>query len=329
VESLLQASRVGLAIGRKGPSRVIIDEGGLITCNVPSGETLVPHNSLSVSVALGGAVRQQEALADLPGTSLVRCLTSVPAALANVFEECSFSTGGERFEVWRDAEGVARARSYPIEGPDEDGSLRYKDLEVPIAFATAFAAAMCDPDRVPNHAHLLPGTTKARWTRLREPILNLATAAALLLAGLGIWFHREKAREEAYLEDSRQATVELWTRVLPADVPKESGLPGAMLRRLRDAGEGDAGGPSALAFWAAIGQQFPDPEPLGLCVESLDLSPEGGRLSARLPAAKENPLKNATALEGHLNQSERVRARGDYEVLDGQVHVRLRMEFKP
>ena len=74
---------------------------------------------------------------------------------------------------------------------------------------------------------------------------------------------------------------------------------------------------------------MPEPEALGLTLESLDLAPDGGRISARLPAVKEDPLKNASQLESRLNQSSRMTARGDYEVRDGQVQVRLRMDYKP
>ncbi len=309
-----------------GVVRVLVRPGSPLSWE-PLPEPPTAFATAEHSVALSSALARQTVPDDISRSAL-RCVTSIAAALADVFGECAVLVGGERIEVWRDAGGVTRTRSYPVDAADDAGTLRWRDQEIPIQYAAAFAAAMCDPERVPNQAHLLPGAAKARWTRLREPALNLAAAAALLLAGLGVWSHREMRREEADLEAARQATMEVWSRVFPTELPKDKGLPAAMLRRLRQAGDPGAAGPSALAFWAELGAHMPDPDPLGISVESLDLSPEGGRLSARLPAAKEDALKNASVLEGQLGQSERLRTRGDYEVRDGQVHVRLRMEFK-
>jgi hypothetical protein len=317
------SNRVGIAVGRKSLSRAIVGPLGEVAFDQLGS---IPASRDSLSVAVHSL---------LPGTSLpkefegapVRSLTTAAAAVADVFGECVLLAGGERLEVWRDQDGKLQGRSMPADGPDDEGSLKWNEKEIPIKYAAAFAAAMCDPDRVPNHAGRLPGARMALLDRLREPVLNLAAAAALLLAGVGVWFHREKTREEAEFDAARFATVELWSRLLPAESPKEAGLPQAMLRRVGENGGGS--GPGALAFWTEIGKHMPDPEPLGLNVESLDLSPEGGRLSARVPAAKDDPLKNAAALEGHLNQSGKLRTRGDYEVRDGHVQVRLRMEFKP
>ncbi len=309
--------RIGVALGRTAICRAVVEQSGSVRFDV------LPDLS-----GLGGelAVVSSRQLPLPPGLT-PRRVTSTPAALADVFGECAFTANGDRFEVWRDENGKLQGRSYPVDGPDDDGLLKCKDREIPIKYAAAFASVMCDPDRVPNYADRLPGATKARLDRLREPILNVAAAAALLLAGLGVWFHREKGREEAELAAARRATAELSRRVLPAKAPGDSGLAKAMLRRLGESG--DDAGPSALVLWTEIGRHMPDPDPLGLQVESLDLSPEGGRLSARLPAGKDDPLKNAAALEGHLNQSAKLRTRGDYEVRDGHVQVRLRMEFKP
>jgi hypothetical protein len=104
-----------------------------------------------------------------------------------------------------------------------------------------------------------------------------------------------------------------------------------MRERLSDLGEipGSTDFPSALAFWGEIGKRMPDPEAIGMTLESLDLAPDGGRISARVPAIQGDPLKNASQLEGQLNQSRKMAARGDYEVREGQVQVRLRLDFRP
>ncbi|HEX7900581.1 MAG TPA: hypothetical protein VF950_22640 [Planctomycetota bacterium] len=323
----MSSIRVGVSVGRKTVSRAIVDVSGSPTFDILTPGTPIPESGAPISVAISSAFPETVAPMKLIGSLPLRCLTSSTAALANVFGECAFTAAGEHYEVWRDASGAPRGRSYPADGPDDEGALDWNGRPIPIQYAAAFAVAVCDPDQVPNSASKMVGATRALLERLREPILNVAAAATLVLSALGVWFHRETAREEADLEITRRATLDLWTRLLPADPPKESGLPRALQARLGEGGE--ESGPSALAFWGEIGKHLPDPEPLGLSVESLDLSPEGGRLSARVPAGKEDPLKNAAALEGHLNQSDKLRARGDYEVRDGQVQVRLRMEFKP
>ncbi len=352
----MSAKRVGLYLGRRALLRAVVSADGALVFEdlsmppqgAPAASPLGAQVSVSLSPGISIARSSTGELSTRPaalsttedlealeaylrpliGDGPLRTLSSPAEALREVFGECAFSVAGERFEVWRDEAGsILRCRSYPVDGPDDPGSLTWEGKSIPLRYAPALAAAVCDPDRVPNRATLLPGSKGALLARLREPILNVAAAAALILGALGVWLHREKSREEADLATTKRATMELWSRVLPSEAPKESGLLRALHARLGDGG-GEAG-PSMLAFWTEIGKHMPDPEPLGLCLESLDLSPEGGRLSARLPAGKDDPLKNAAALEGHLNQSEKLRSRGDYEVRDGQVQVRLRMEFKP
>jgi hypothetical protein len=154
-------------------------------------------------------------------------------------------------------------------------------------------------------------------------------AAALLLAAVGVFFHRRARQEEADLRAVRQGLADLSTRLLPDRPAADPGLLRALKFRLADGADGAGAPPSALAFWSELARHFPDPEAIGLTLESLDLAPEGGRLSARVPAAADDPLKNAARLEGELNQSPKVRTRGDYEVKDGQVLIRLRMDYKP
>jgi hypothetical protein len=260
----------------------------------------------------------------------VRLLTSIPAAVAQVFGECAFTAGGERIEVFREA-GELRWRARPDDGPDDATVLRWRDQEVPAAHAAAFAAAVCDPDQVPNLAGQLPGARAALLRRLRDPLVNVAAAASLLLGAAALHFHREAGREKTALAAARQAREELAARLLPGETVPEGRLLSALQRRLAESGEGAASpeGPSALSFLKEIGAHFPDADALGLSLESLDLAPDGGRLAARVPAAKDDPLRNASLLEGALNQSKRLKARGDYAVRENQVQVRLRMEYRP
>jgi hypothetical protein len=252
-------------------------------------------------------------------------LTAAPAVLQKVFGPAgNVSWGGERIEL--SGEGW---RAFPIDGPNQPGTLIWNGTPIPVGIAAAFAATIVDPEEVPNLAPSSPAASRLR--RFRDVLLNLGAAAALLLGAFGLHFHRDALLDRQSTSSARGAELELWSRFLPSEEPKPGRLLQAMRQRLAESGEapGASDVPSALAFWGEIGKQMPDPELLGLTLESLDLAPDGGRLSARVPAQKDDPLKNAAELEGKLNQSKRMTARGDYEVQGRQVLVRLRMDYRP
>lgn len=301
-------------------------------CTSETLETLVVDTSLSESRSQAVALdrsQTEEVLKAVEGFN-VTLLAAIPAVLSQVFGAAQFTQGGERFEV-SSQEGQPAWRVYPVDGPDEAGSLSWKGQEIPFERAAAFAAALSDPEQVPNLLNSLPKHRKTFLKRFRDPLVSVAIGAALCLGALGVHFHRDLAREREETAIARRAEMQLWARYLPGDEPREGRLLKTMHDRLGDLGELSGGSeiPSALGFWGEIAKQMPDPESLGVTLESLDLAPDGGRISARVPAVKDDPLKNAAQLEGKLNQSRNLRARGDYEVRDGQVQVRLRMDYKP
>jgi len=257
-------------------------------------------------------------------TACAPCLvSSVPAVLAQVFKEVDLSFGGERFQI-RTREGKPEWRCFPVETSDSQGTLRIGALEVPEASAAAVAVALCDPETVPNAL----SARRSAFRKFHAPLLNLTAAALLLLGALGVRFHFKAEQERVQLENREQAERELWKKFLPDQEARSGGILRGIHDRLGDEPrENDS--PSALAFWGEIARLMPDPEPLGMTLESLDLAPDGGRLSARIPAVPDDPLKNATQIEGQLHASKKMTTRGDYEVRDGQVHVRLRMDYRP
>jgi hypothetical protein len=296
-------------------------------CASETLETLIVDAPISGRAVQAVALDLQRtnALLDAAGARTLAVVTAVPAALAT-FGTVSLTQGGERIEVHGSS-----WRAYPVDGPDEPGTQKWRDLEIPNTQAAAFAAAVCDPDAVPNLLHAIPKHRKTWVHRLRDPLVNVGVAAVLCLAALGVRFHRDAILERNETAAARRVEKELWQRYLPAEEPREGHLLKAMQDRLADLGEGGSGPefPSALAFWGEIGRQMSDPDALGLTLESLDLAPDGGRIAARVPAVKEDPLRNASQLEGKLNESRKMSARGDYEVRDGQVQVRLRMDYRP
>jgi hypothetical protein len=301
-------------------------------CASETLETLVVDAPLSAAAAQAVALDrgQVEDILKATGGTKITLVTAVPATLAQVFGTVLLTQGGERFEV-AVRDGIPSWRAYPVDGPDETGSLTWNGQEIPCEQAAAFAAAMCDPESVPNLLNALPQHRKTFLKRFRDPLINIGAAAILCLGAIGIHFHRAASREQGEIAAAVRLEKELWRRFLPGEEPREGRLLRTMHDRLGDLGEAGGGPdfPSALAFWGEIGKQMPDPEALGMTLESLDLAPDGGRISARMPALKDDPLKNASQLEGKLNESKKMTARGDYEVREGQVQVRLRMDYKP
>jgi hypothetical protein len=255
----------------------------------------------------------------------LRLVTSIPSAVSRAFPGASFTFGGDRLDATASA-----VRSYPVNGPDAGGLLRLGDLDVPVGQVAALAGAICEPDHVPNLVHAVQGSPSLLG-RLVSPLANLASAAALCLVALGMRWHLNLQESRRGIEMIRKAENGLWAKFLPSEEPRAAALVRAMKRRISELGEspGELAIPSALSFWAEIARQLPDVEGLGLTLEAMDLLPEGGRLSARVSSDSDDPLRNASRLEADLNRSERLKARADYEVREGQVQVRLRMDYKP
>jgi hypothetical protein len=256
----------------------------------------------------------------------LQTITAIPAALEALFGEIDLQAGQERFQIRQGS-----WRSYPVDGSVDSGMLHVKDLDIPGDLAAAVAVALARPDGLPNLMNAVE-SRKSFVRRFAQPLLQVGAAGVLCLAALGVRYHREGEKSRLELESLRRMEQELWARTLPTTPPREGGLLGAMKKRLDEIGEApgeSSDHPSALAFWAEIARSMPDPEALGLTLETLDLAPDGGRMNARVPVGKEDPLRYAAELEGRLNKSEHLKSRGDYEVREGQVQVRLRMDFKP
>jgi len=261
----------------------------------------------------------------------VTLVTSIPAALATAFPtepRIVLAWEGQEIEVKR--EGISLSwRSRPKDGASGvqlEGSLR----DLTPAQAIAFAAATVNPERVPNALRGLPEAPRSFGERCRNPLMALTGTAALLLVSLGLLFRAEMDRLGAEVKDAIQVEADLVRR----HFPERKAVRGELLRsvrdKLRDSGVAGAGGssPSAFLFFADLGKHFPDVEPLGLSIEALDITPDGGRMTAAVLPAPGDPLRNASLLEARLNESVRIAARGDFEIRGNDVQVRLKMDHR-
>jgi len=306
-----------------------------------TGETL---EQLAVDVRLAGgtlaavALGTQE-LQDLLRESKargvrLRLVTSIPAALADVFgrkENVAISWAGQRVDVER-RDGKILWRSVPQDGTEEPPAtpLALGGLTLTPGQAAAVAVALADSEVLPDALRGAPGAPRSFGTRFRGPLRALAVAAALFLAALGLSFRAQERRFQAELAAGEQEERSLWKRHFSDRTPVRGDLLRAAKDRLRDSGQagGDATVPSAFLFFMDLGRHLPDADALWLTLDTLDVSPEGGRMSASVSSVPGDVLRNAALLEAKVNESSRMTARGDFEARERDVQVRLKMDYR-
>lgn len=265
-------------------------------------------------------------------------ITSVPAVLASISQTGTTSVefGQERIEVTRE-NGYISWRSCPVDGDRQNAQqlvMPVLGLELAVAplppeQAIAAAVALSDSGQLPNlleRARGIPGTPgSGRAVALRRVIF----AAGALLCSLGLRFHVETTRLESELTLQAIAAREAWSRYLPDAVPQEGTLSDAMRRRVEVYGANPGRSTSVLAFWAQLARYMPDPNHIGMTLESLSLTEGTGRMVARVPVQPGDPLRYASRLESDIGRAPSITAQGDYETRRDTVHVRLRLEYEP
>ena len=261
-------------------------------------------------------------------------VTAAPAVLASVLpeeESIELPYGRETVRVEKGKSGRS-CRSFPKDAAEAEGGISFtlEGVELQARQIVAFALAVCDLDRVPNALRGASDAPRSFLRRFRRPVVALGVAAALFLLSVGLYFRGETRRYERELEAARRMEASLWKDYLPDETRTQGLLVRSMKDRLLEVGENptDSTFPSALRFWAEIGKHLPDVEAMGMTLESLDLSPEGGRLEAVVATVPRDPLKNAALLEGKLNESGKMTTRGDYETRGNKIQVRLRMHYR-
>ena len=203
--------------------------------------------------------------------------------------------------------------------------------QVPVSLAAAVAAALAEPDETANLLRGAKDAQRGAVSRLRGPLTKLGAAAALLLVITGFRFERHLGQCEADLEACGKTERQLWERTLPGEPYKAGELAGKLVKTLSQKEKSAAANrfPSALSFWSEVACAMPNPDQVGLSLESLHLAPDGGRMLGRVSRGSTDPLSNAALLESALSKSDRLAARGEFETRDSEIVVRLRLDYRP
>jgi len=265
----------------------------------------------------------------------LRLVTSIPAAISETYRKQgshSLCWAGQRVEVERKENKLAW-RSIPCDRAEEASAAPFEigGLSLDPGTAAAVAVALADLGAVPDALRGAPDAPRSFGERFRIPLRAFSIASALFMAALGFFFRAENARFGFELAAAEQAERNHTLRQFPDRTPVRGDLVRMVKDRLRDSGQGvpgDAPVPSAFLFWLELGKHLPDVEALGLSLESLDISPEGGRLSAAVATSPGDALRNAALLEAKLNESAKISARGDFEARERDVQVRLKMDYR-
>jgi hypothetical protein len=300
-----------------------------------AGETL---EGLSVDVRLSGerlevAALESTTLREIQEATRLKAMTlrfvsSIPAVIAQVFPQeprIALLWAGQRVEVERREEKL-RWRSVPLDrvrGEEGSPALSLRGLVLHPGQVPALAAALAHVDFVPNVLRGAPDAPRSFGERFRTPLQMLGAAAALLLAACGLYFRAQEHRSRAELDAARSKEAELWKLRIPDRTYVKGDLLRVSKERLQSSGLGPGEGaiPSAFHFWMELGRCLPE-------VETLDLSPEGGRLSATVAAVPGDTVRNAALLEAKLNDSPKIAVRGDFETRGQDVQVRLKMDYR-
>ena len=201
---------------------------------------------------------------------------------------------------------------------------------IDLSFAAATAAAMPACVTTASLLRGAPDYPKRFVARFKQSILGTMAAAAVLMVAAGLYFNSRAVNAAADLDTARANERKLWQVYLPAERPIGPLLE-SMQRKIAEHNKSmDANrAPSALAFWSEIGAVLPQPDPIGLTLDTLQLGPDGGRWMGRVTAKPGDPLANAASFERALNNSGAIAARGEFETKDAEVHVRMRLDYSP
>ncbi len=204
-------------------------------------------------------------------------------------------------------------------------------VQIESRYAAAAAIAQLEPRERPNLLRGAPDAPLQTRERLLRPFFGALTAAILFCTCAGLFFEFRLRDIQAQQKEGADYEEKLWATCFPGRHYRPQGLSEALREeRERQAKDREANGtPSALSFWSAIGAVWPDPNPLGLTLESLQLGLLEGRLTARLPSTPGDLLLGPAQLEQALNRSSELTARGEFEAQTNATLVRMRLDYHP
>lgn len=201
---------------------------------------------------------------------------------------------------------------------------------VPIDLAAAVAVALVEPGKNANLLRSAMDAPRSALARLRGLLTLAGAAAALLFVAAGLYFDKQARQLETGATAIEKTERTLWEGALPTEAYKPAALTSrlkkilAQRNRVAEANKY----PSALAFWGEMASVLPNADQVGLSMESLQLGPDGGRLTGKVNKGTADPLSNASLLESALNNSESLAARGEFETRETEIVVRMRLDYR-
>jgi hypothetical protein len=295
----------------------------------------------------------------------LRLITSIPAALANALPigtsgatgivDCS---GGEGMAFSRAEDGAVAWRAFPILGDGRaltqtqaaceslatsggeiglfDSSAKdcvdlKMDRMLEIRFAAAVVVATADRDRLPNLLRASSSAAKDWTSKLRAPLLAACACAAMALLAMGFYFEKKRVQSANGLARCVERERALWTTLAPSETFRSGTLAVRLKKILAEQNEARAANraPSALAFWSEVAAAMPNPDGIGLTLDTLQLGPGEGRMSGRVSAFAGDPLGHAGQLEKALNTSSGLAAHAEFETREKDIVVRMRLDYRP
>jgi hypothetical protein len=294
----------------------------------------------------------QECVRKILPAARLKTVSAIPIALSRALPQQGihgFMVGGEGIllanngntQAWRsfpvgtiNPEQALAARAASVGEGDvthHAKEIALKGIDgVPVELAAAVAVAIVEPAKSANLLRSAMDAPRSSLARLRGPLTLVGTAAALLLVAAGLFFDKQVRQLETNAAALEKSEHKLWEGALPNEPYKTAALTSRLKRILTQRNKVAEANkyPSALAFWSEMAGVLPNADQVGLSLESLQLSPEGGRLTGKVNKGTGDPLSNASLLESSLNNSESLAARGEFETRESEIVVRMRLDYR-
>ena len=202
---------------------------------------------------------------------------------------------------------------------------------IEVRYAAAAAVLLAHRGGLPNLLRDSSRAPKGWSAKLRRPLLAACACAALALLTAGLHFEKMRLQSATALARCIERERTLGLALKPGEALRGGTLAARMKLTLAEEAETRAANraPSALAFWCELAAAMPNPDELGLTLETLQLGPGEGRLSGRVSALAGDPLAHAGRFEKALNTAGGLSARAEFETREQDLLVRMRLDYRP